>query len=103
MVIKANQEYYGGYNIMETMETKSYSTNKIVDIKSDSYNFTTENNNSKSYVANMPTKGYIDKVIAQALTNIKNGENVSENRRILAIFSNITGENPITKELNAYI
>ncbi len=102
MVIKANQEYYGGYNIMETMDKKDYSTNKIVDINGDSYNFSTENS-IKSSVANMPTKGYIDKVIAQALTNIKNGENVSENRRILAIFSNITGENPITKELNAYI
>lgn len=105
MVIKSYQENYGGYDIMNMPTEKNnvtakvkFEEAKIVDTYNGSANTTKE-----SAVVNLPTKGYIDKVIAQAVANIKNGENVSENRRILNIFSNITGENPITTELKAYI
>lgn len=50
----------------------------------------------------LPTKGYVDNVIKDALKNIKEGVNVQDNRRIVTLYSNIIGENPFIRELNEY-
>ncbi len=107
MIVKSEQEFYGGYGLMNFSEKQDLSLQKEnSQVKSDSYQWSENIDNNlqgKKSTVNLPTKGYIDKVIAQAVTNIKNGENVAENRRILNIFSNLAGENPITTERKAYI
>lgn len=42
----------------------------------------------------LATRMYADKVIKNALQNIKSGENIYENKRIIEIFGHIIGEKP---------
>ena len=95
MMIQTESEHYGVCSVMSFMQNVRHEN--ISDRPSGDVLILRKRN------LNMPTKDYIDNVIEKALTNIKNGKNIPENRRILNIFSNIAGENPAEKELKAYI
>ena len=103
MVIKYDSEFTT-YSPASLVQDNGSSLNiQLQNLKTDTLDLSEEALSASRNRQNIPTKGYIDNVIEKALSNIKNGENIAENRRILNIFSNILGENPISKELNAYI
>ncbi len=51
---------------------------------------------------NAPTKIYIDNVISNAIDNIKKGNNIEDNKRIVRLFSNLIQENSETVLRKAY-
>ncbi|MBQ3034374.1 MAG: hypothetical protein IJD28_08325 [Deferribacterales bacterium] len=103
MTVRYGNEY-GLYSAFDMVPTKRETVGtEQIEAKKDTFTLSSEGAEYLANTTNIPTKGYIDKVINRALNNIKNGENVAENRRILSIFSNIIGENPISQELRAYI
>ncbi len=104
MVVKSESESYGVCSVMSFMQNRQRDEAAgMAEVKGDRFEPSADVLSSRSRNLNMPTKSYIDNVIEKALKNIKNGENVAENRRILNIFSNIAGENPVEKELKSYI